>query len=102
MQVYVQCQGSVSLQEVYYSGSLFKAGQLQDTLQYLGQEGFWRSLDVKSSQFYLYSSISQITNLSQGVLQSVQDMTPSLLYNTTLWLWMAAVLQIDVSVSAHC
>ncbi len=34
---------------------------------YISQASF------KSSQYYLYSSISEITNLPQGVLQSVQD-----------------------------
>ncbi len=34
---------------------------------------------VKASQSYLYSPISQITNLSQGALQPVQHVTPSIL-----------------------
>ncbi len=34
---------------------------------------------VKSSQFYLYSPISQITYSPQGALQSVQHTTPSVL-----------------------
>ena len=41
------------------------------------------SNQIKSNQFYLYSPKSQITNLSQGALQSVQNTTPSVLNSAT-------------------